>query len=392
MEETDYKESKGWMNPQKWTDLANMEKIRQYASEIREKADIFVLIGVGGSNQAARAVIEGLRPEGGPEILYTGNNLSAVEMNRLLGKLQGKSFYLNVVAKNFETLEPGTAFRILRIELKKRYGAEYTEHIFATGTAGGPLERLCHEKNWRFLEFPEDVGGRYSAITSVGLFPMAVAGVDVWALVNGALDEYREIQNDREIRHPVYAYAEKRNELYQKGYRIELLTYFEPALFRFSRWWIQLFAESEGKDEKGIYPASFQCTEDLHSTGQFVQQGTPIIFETFLEIEDTRNSLMIGEEEDDDGFAYLAHYDLDEINRRAQEAVRKAHEKRNPCLTVRMGKLDAYWFGRLFYFFEYACFLSAQKLGVNPFNQPGVEEYKKVLYSTLRNRMNEKEE
>lgn len=389
MGETDYKESKGWMNPQKWTDLASMEKINQYAEEIRRKADVFVLIGVGGSNQAARAAIEGLKPEGGPEILYTGNSLSAVEMNRLLKKLQGKSFYLNIVAKNFETLEPGAAFRILRVELKKRYGEDYAERIFATGTAGGHLEKLCREKNWRFLEFPEDVGGRYSAITSVGLFPMAVAGVDVGALVSGALDEYREIQND--TRHPVYAYAEKRNELYHKGYRIELLTYFEPALFRFSRWWIQLFAESEGKDNRGIYPASFQCTEDLHSTGQFVQEGTPIIFETFLEIEDTQNSFIIREDEESDGFAYLSGCDLDEINRQAQEAVRKVHEKRNPCLIVRMGKLDAYWFGRMFYFFEYACFLSAQKLGVNPFNQPGVEEYKKVLYGTLRNRRKEKE-
>ena len=178
----------GWMDPQKWADSRKIDTFLEYAAQVREKADVFVLIGVGGSNQAARAVIEALRPEGGPRILYAGNNLSAIEMNRILHEIEGKSVYLNVIAKNFETLEPGAAFRILRAELKKRYGDAYRERIFATGTAGSSLEALCREKGYRFLEFPEDVGGRYSALTSVGLFPMAAAGVNIRELVRGALD------------------------------------------------------------------------------------------------------------------------------------------------------------------------------------------------------------
>ena len=381
----------GWMDPQKWADSRKIDTFLEYAAQVREKADVFVLIGVGGSNQAARAVIEALRPEGGPRILYAGNNLSAIEMNRILCEIEGKSVYLNVIAKNFETLEPGAAFRILRAELKKRYGDAYRERIFATGTAGSSLEALCREKGYRFLEFPEDVGGRYSALTSVGLFPMAAAGVDIRELVRGALDLRKELERNQKEDHPVRAYAAMRNELYRRGYRIELLAYFEPSLYWFSRWWIQLFAESEGKEERGIYPASFQCTEDLHSTGQFVQEGTPIIFETFLEIGDTGSSLVIAEDEEADGFAYLAGRDLDEVNRLAAKAVKEAHEKRNPCLEIRMEKLDAYWFGRMFYFFEYACFLSARLLNVDPFDQPGVEKYKKILFAALREEKGGKE-
>lgn len=377
------KESAGWVYPEKWASSELLEILNEYAKEVREKADIFVLIGVGGSNQAARAVIEGLALEGGPQILYAGNQLSALEMERLFKKLEGKSVYINIIAKNFETLEPGVAFRILRTWMKKEYGETYAERIFATGTKGSSLEQLCMEKGYRFLEFPEDIGGRYSAISSVGLFPMAVAGVDIRELVQGAIDVQKEIEADTEESHPVYAYAKRRCQLYQEGCRIELLTYFEPSLQRFSRWWIQLFAESEGKEDKGLYPAAFQCTEDLHSVGQFVQDGTPIIFETFLDVQESAASVVVEKDDEKDGFDYLAGKDLNEINRMAQEAVWKAHEARNTCLRIPMGELNAYWFGRMFYFFEYACFLSAEELGVNPFDQPGVEDYKKLLFRTL---------
>lgn len=236
---------------------------------------------------------------------------------------------------------------------------------------------------YRFLEFPDDIGGRYSAVSSVGLLPMAVAGIDIEEVVRGAEDVREEIRKDETQEHPVYAYARERCELYRKGYRIELLTYFEPAFQKFSRWWIQLFAESEGKQDLGLYPAAFQCTEDLHSVGQFVQDGTPLIFETFLEVENAGGSVLIESDSEADGFDYLNGKNLADVNRMAQEAVRAAHEKRNPCLTIQIQELNAYWFGRLFYFFEYACFLSACELGVNPFDQPGVEDYKRLLFQAL---------
>lgn len=378
-----YKENMGWLRPEKWADENMVADICRLAEMVRKDADVFVLVGVGGSNQAARSVIEALKPDGGPEILYAGNNLSAKAMEKVLKQLSGKSVYINVIAKNFETLEPGVSFRILRSWMKEAYGEDYRKRIIATGTKNSALEKLCREQGYYFLEFPDDIGGRYSAITSVGLFPMAAAGIQIEELVQGAKDEAEMILHDKDQKHLAYQYADRRFWLYQQGYRIELLVFFEPDLQWFSKWWVQLFAESEGKQERGIYPVSFSGTEDLHATGQFVQEGTKLIAETFLEIEESAASVLVRADGAEDGFSYLDGKDLAEINRIAENAVRKAHKTRNPCFTIRIPRLDAYWFGRLFYFFEYACFVSAEHLGVNPFDQPGVEAYKMLMFKAL---------
>lgn len=378
-----YEGSIGWVNPTKWADKSTVAEIMDLAEEVRKNADIFVLVGVGGSNQAARSVIEALKPDGGPEILYAGNSLSARAMERTLKRLEGKSVYINVIAKNFETLEPGVAFRILRNWMKEAYGEGYQKRVIATGTKGSAFEMLCQEQGYRFLLFPDDIGGRYSAVTSVGLFPMAVAGISIEELVRGALYEAEEISADTEKTHLVYQYAKERFRLYQEGYRIELLVSFEPELQWFSKWWVQLFAESEGKQDKGMYPVAFSCSEDLHATGQFVQEGSRMIAETFLAVEDCSASVPVKPDTLQDGFSYLDGKDLAAINQTAQKAVKQAHEMRNPCFTIQIPKLDAFWFGKLFYFFEYACYLSADMLGVNPFDQPGVEAYKKLMFRAL---------
>lgn len=378
-----YEGNTGWVQPEKWADEKAVEELQALAKRVRREADVFLLVGVGGSNQAARSVIEALKPEGGPRILYTGNTLSARSMDKIFRQIQGKSVYINVIAKNFETLEPGLTFRVLRAWMREAYGEDYRKRIIGTGTKGSAFEKLCQEEGYEFLLFPDDIGGRYSAISSVGLFPMAVAGIRIDELVKGALDEAEEILGDSEKKHLVHQYAKERFRRYQEGYRIELLAFFEPDLQWFSKWWVQLFAESEGKQDKGMYPVAFSCTEDLHATGQFVQEGTKLIAETFLSIEEAGASVTIRPDTIKDGFSYLDGKDLARINQAAEEAVRQAHGTRNPCFTIKIPRLDAYWFGRMFYFFEYACYLSAELLEVNPFDQPGVEAYKKLMFQAL---------
>lgn len=401
-----YANSLGWLDMNEWANRQVLENLQKLAKKIRREADVFVLVGVGGSNNAARSVIEAIQEPGSPEIVYAGNTLSANALQKMLARLKGKSVYMDCIAKNFETLEPGASFRILRNWLYERYGERAAERIIATGTKGSRLEKICTEKGYTFLEFPENIGGRYTAMSNVGLLPMAVAGIDVEALVKGARDMQVELRGDeaRGMReNSAYRYACMRNVLYKRGYRVEMLSSFEPQLRHFYKWWIQLFAESEGKDGKGFFPVASEYSEELHSVGQFVQDGSPILFETFLDVRGQQDSLVVeadgtlaagrgkmGEKVDGskvemlaDGFDYLDGKDFWNINKIAYEATLAAHAEKLPCLTLEIGALDAYHFGQMFYFFQFACYLSCKMMGVNPFDQPGVEAYKKRMFEAL---------
>lgn len=373
-------ESLGWRNPEKWASSMALERLIQLSSAMEDEA-VLVLIGVGGSNNGARAAIKALK--GKREVVYAGNNLSADYYNELLQDLQGKSVYINVIAKNFETLEPGLAFRIFRHYLKERYGESYSKRVFVTGTKGSQLHDLCQHHGFTFLTFPEDMGGRFSVLSDVGLFPMAFAGIEIKELVKGAFDIKARLE-DVSSDNPALVYAATRNLLYEKGYTLEMLSTFEPRLEFFSKWWIQLFAESEGKDGKGLFPVASSYSEDLHSIGQYVQDGRKILFETFLQVEDPVSHLEHHRDEVDDGFDYLGGKSLTEINAAAYEATVTAHQEEGiPEIFISMPKINAYYLGQLFYFFELSVYLSGKLLGINPFNQPGVESYKKYMFKNL---------
>ncbi len=381
--EMQYEDSQGWLDTEEWANQKQLERIEELVKEIQDRADIFVLIGVGGSNNSARSVIEAIQKEGTPKIIYAGNTLSPNALNKILNQLEGKSVYVNCIAKNFETLEPGASFRILRKYLYRCYGNEANERIIVTGTKGSSLEVLCEENGYRFLEFPVNIGGRYTAMTNVGLLPMAVAGIDIRELVKGAHDMQKQLREQRAENNIAYEYACIRNLLYQKGYRIEMLSSFEPQFRWFYKWWIQLFAESEGKEDKGIFPVSSEYSEELHSVGQFVQDGSPILFETFLDVKEQQDSLLVERDGVKDYFDYLDGKDFWEVNKAAYHATVTAHSEKLPCFTLQIDTIDAYHFGQLFYFFQFACYLSCKIMGVNAFDQPGVEAYKVGMFQAL---------
>lgn len=383
MGELRYAGDLGWLDVGEWAGEAALKAIEELASYIRKTADTFVLVGVGGSNNAARAVMEALQTADSPRIVYMGNTLSPHALGEALARLEGRSVYVNCIAKNFETLEPGVSFRLLRAWLEKRYGAHAGERIVATGTPGSHLEALSREHGWRFLTFPPNIGGRFSALSNVGLLPMAVAGIDIRALAGGGAEMQRMLKSAGYGDNPALRYACLRNLLHQKGFRLELLSAFEPQFRYFYKWWVQLFAESEGKEGKGLFSASAEFSEDLHSMGQWIQDGTPILMETFLHVREPNARLAIAPTAIDDGFGYLDRKDLWDINQSAFFATRAAHSRRLPCVTLGLDRLDAEHFGALFYFFQYACYLSASILGINPFDQPGVEAYKALMYEAL---------
>lgn len=360
--------------------------IEEKAAEVREEAEVFVLVGVGGSNQAARGAIEALGRGRGPRVVYAGNTLSARYLGALLEELEGKSVYLNVIAKNFQTLEPGSHFRVLRRYLEDRYGASgAARRVVVTGSRGSRLEELAGEKGYRFLDFPQDVGGRYSAFTPVALFPMAVAGLDLRAYLQGGGDQERAVSASG-AENPALRYAALRNLLFRGGFLVEVLASFEPDLGYFGRWWWQLFGESEGKGGTGIYPSFAQYSEDLHSIGQYLQEGQRVLMETFLSVRDPGASFPFpGDPDSRDGFDYLEGMDFAAVNRVAEGATKAAHEAGGvPCSTVSVDRLDEYHFGQLYYFFMLACAVSGKLLGVNPFDQEGVEAYKRGMFAALR--------
>ena len=378
-----YRDSTGWMNVDDWAGESWLDRYEALAQQVRREADVLVVIGIGGSNQAARAVVDAIGEKGGTKIVWAGNSISAYEMNAVLDSIRGMRVSINVIAKNFETLEPGIGFRALRAFLKEQYGGDYARHVICTGTEGSHLHALCKEHGYTFLPFPDEIGGRYTAMSPIGLFPMAVAGMDIRAMAQGARHMRQRLYSEPAQTNVALRYAVIRNLLYQKGYRMEMLSFFEPRLFRFAKWWMQLFGESEGKDNLGLYPLFGNFSEDLHSIGQFLQDGTPVIFETFLNVRHSGASLKLHGDDVDDCFDYLDGKDFDEINRAAYEATVQAHSEKYPCVVLTVDGINEETFGQLFYFFEFVCYLSAKILGVNPFDQPGVEAYKKNMFAAL---------
>lgn len=379
-----YKESLGWFNVDEWAGEKELDAIADLAEKIRKDADVFVIIGVGGSNNAARSVIEAFPESDGPEIVYAGNSLSPWAFSQVMKKIRGKSVYIDCIAKNFQTLEPGSAFRVLREYLYETYGDKAAGRIIATGSRNSLLEDICREQGYIFVEFPQNVGGRYTAVTAVGLLPMAVAGIDIRSLARGAADMASELAAHKDASQIAYRYAVARNLYYKEGYRMEMLASFEPQLHWFYKWWIQLFAESEGKDDKGLYPISGEFSEELHSVGQFLQDGSPVIFETFLHLKQPQSSMVVHPDENViDEFDYLNGKDFRDINEAAYGATLKAHSEKLPCMVLELDTLTPYSFGQIFYFFMYTCYVSAGILGVNPFDQEGVEAYKQRMFDAL---------
>lgn len=378
-----YKESLGWLDVKTWAGEPWLTRYEELAAKVQKEADVLVVIGIGGSNQGARAVVDAIGEKGKTKIVWAGNSISAYEINSVLKEIQGKSVYINVIAKNFETLEPGIGFRALRAFLKEQYGSDYASHVICTGTVGTHFHDLCKKHGYEFLPFPNEIGGRFTALSPIGLFPMAVAGMDIRAMANAALEMREYLCSEPAETNIALRYAAIRNLLYRKGFRMEMLSFFEPRFFRFAKWWMQLFGESEGKDNLGLYPLFGNFSEDLHSIGQFLQDGTPVIYEAFLEVRNSGASLVLCDDDVDDRFGYLNGKDFDEINRVACEATIEAHASKYPCVRISVDGINEATFGQLFYFFAFECYLSARILGVNPFNQPGVEAYKINMFRSL---------
>ncbi len=381
-----------WVHVDEWADDAMCTKIEELAAEIRENAEVFVVVGLGGSNQGARAVIDALSPQnaaaGSPEILYAALNLSASYYENLLKRIGNRSVYINVIAKNFKTLEPGLTFRMLRHYMESRYSKEEAaRRIITTPTIGDDaLHRISEENHYRYLPFPDQVGGRYSVFTPVGLLPIAVAGIDIRKLVKGAKKAESEYLNDGELRKNAKRYAITRDALMEKGYGIEVLSFFEPQFEAFGRWWRQLFAESEGKNHTALFPVVCSFSEDLHSVGQYLQQGKRQMIETFIHLEmPPADKAVDPENEVEDGFDYLDGKTFHGINECAYQATVRAHsEGQVPCIIVELEKMNAENIGELLYFYFIVCYYSAVLLGVDPFDQPGVENYKTEMFRLLK--------
>lgn len=370
---------RGWLDPAAMASDALLSQIEVIAADLRAKSDTLVVIGIGGSYLGARAVIEALAPAHSPPVVFAGQNLSARYHSDLLANLKGKRVALNVVSKSGTTTEPAVAFRLLR-----QIVTDSDLIIATTDTQKGALRTLANQVGYRTLPIADDIGGRYSVLSPVGLLPIAYAGIDIKALRQGAIDCARaaEAENDP-LKNPVLFYAAARNLLYNQGYSIEVLAAFEPRLHYLLEWWKQLFGESEGKDQAALFPASIDLTTDLHSMGQYMQQGRRQMIETFV-ILGGEPDLPLPAGDNADELGYLAGRPLPEINQAAYQATALAHRAGGvPNLTVTLPRLDAYTLGSLLYFFERACGVSGYLLGVNPFDQPGVEAYKKNMFALL---------
>lgn len=379
---------RGWFQVKEALPTGFLETIQEEAAQVWKKASVMIVIGIGGSNRGAMAAIQALhRSLNSPtRIVWAGDTLSSVGLADVLAILERESVVLNVIAKDFRTLEPGVAFRVLRNAMMKKYGDGYAERIVATGSRGsGQLHELAMEHGYRFLDFPATTGGRFSVLSAVALFPMAVAGIDIRELVQGArgTEEYLKAKDLHS--NPAVLYAVTRNLLFSRGFSIESLVIFEPDLGAFARWWTQLFAETEGKTEKALFPVSFSYSEDLHAVGQYVQEGRRCIIETFLGLFHDSPGFKIGASETvKDGFEYLDGKSFDELNRCVHAATLHAHSRDGvPCLEVSAPGISARILGEAFYFFMFSCYVSACLLQVNPFTQDGVENYKKAMYGML---------
>ncbi len=384
----------GWLNLPVNEETEEISRIRAAAKRIRADSDVFVVIGIGGSYLGPRAAIELMqgcnhnigKGKGNPQIFYAGNTLSTRGWNELTRLLEGKDFSIAIISKSGTTTEPAIATRALRWLLERKYGTDGAKkRTYAiTDPVKGALRQMATEEGWETFVIPPDVGGRYSVLTAVGLLPLAVAGIDPMEVMRGAY-EAKKAYDIRSFENPVWLYAAARNLLYRRGKAIEILESFEPGFRMMGGWWQQLFGESEGKDGKGIFPVSAEFTPDLHSLGQMIQQGERNIFETMVRFDPPAQKLTIGGDYKNlDGLNYLEGKTLDFVDEQAFLGTLAAHVDGNvPVITVDMGELNNEKLGEMFYFFELACGISAYMLGVNPFNQPGVEFYKRNMFKLL---------
>ncbi|WP_334292081.1 glucose-6-phosphate isomerase [Defluviitalea phaphyphila] len=387
----------GWVDLPVNYDKEEFDRVKKAAKKIRENSDVLIVIGIGGSYLGARAVIEGLshtfynilpkEKRQSPEIYFVGNNISGTYLKHLLDIVEGKDISVNVISKSGTTTEPGIAFRIFKKYLEEKYGKEKaSERIFATtDKQRGALRKLSEEEGYETFIIPDDVGGRFSVLTPVGLLPIAVSGIDIDKLMEGARDGREEYSKEKFEDNSAYQYALIRNILYKKGKQNEILVNYEPALHYISEWWKQLYGESEGKDNKGIFPASVDFSTDLHSLGQYIQDGRRNLFETVLNVETPKVDITLESEEKDlDGLNYLAGKTMDFVNKKAFQGTLLAHVDGGvPNLVINIPEINEYYIGKLLYFFEKACGISGYILGVNPFDQPGVEAYKKNMFALL---------
>ena len=395
---SDEKDFVGWLELPTNYDKEEFARIKKSAQKIRKESDILLVIGIGGSYLGARAVIEALTssfcnmlPENQrkyPQVLYVGNNLSPNYINELIEYIGDKDFSVNVISKSGTTTEPAIAFRIFREILENKYGIdEARSRIYATtDKAKGALKTLAQNEGYEQFVVPDNVGGRYSVLTAVGLLPIATAGIDIDKLMQGARDAQERYNDDNLKYNECYQYAVTRNILYKLYKNIEILVNYEPKMHYFTEWWKQLYGESEGKDQKGIFPSGVDFTTDLHSMGQYIQEGKRNLFETVISIQESNSNITINSDDDNlDGLNYLAGKDLDFVNKKAMEGTIKAHVSGDvPNIVIQIEKLNEETIGELIYFFEKACAMSGMILGVNPFNQPGVEEYKKNMFKLLK--------
>jgi len=376
----------GWVDLPVNYDKEEFGRIKMAAEKIRNDSEALVVVGIGGSYLGAKAVIEALEEDKKIKIYFTGNDLSSKHMNNLLKELEGKEVSLNVISKSGTTTESAVAFKILREWMENKYGEEANKRVYATtDSERGVLKELANKKGYETFVVPDDVGGRFSVLTAVGLLPIAAAGINIDDLMCGAEAARQKFDNENLAENEAYRYAVYRNIFNQQGKLIEVLANYEQSLHYVGEWWKQLFGESEGKDKKGIFPATVDFTTDLHSMGQYMQDGNRILMETVLSVEeDSENLIVRSDLENLDGLNYLAGKSLDEINKTAMEATIAAHTEGGvPNMVIRMPKLDAFNLGYTLYFFEKACAMSGYLLEVNPFNQPGVEVYKKKMFMLL---------
>lgn len=387
----------GWIDLPVDYDKEEFARIKKAAAKIQGDSEVLLVIGIGGSYLGARAAIEFLRHSfynvvdksirKTPEIYFVGNSISSTYIKHLIDVIGDRDFSINMISKSGTTTEPAIAFRVFKEMAEKKYGKEgAAKRIYATtDKARGSLKNLATEEGYESFVVPDDVGGRFSVLTAVGLLPIAVSGADIDKLMEGAAEGRKMALEAPFEENDALQYAALRNILLRKGKNIEILANYEPSAHYVSEWWKQLYGESEGKDQKGIFPASVDLTTDLHSMGQFIQDGARIMFETVLNIETSREEILIGEEPVDlDGLNYLAGKNVDFVNKSAMNGTILAHtDGQVPNFIVNIPEVNEFYLGELFYFFEFACGISGYLLGVNPFNQPGVESYKKNMFALL---------
>jgi glucose-6-phosphate isomerase len=387
----------GWVDLPVNYDKEEFARIKQAAEKIRRDSDVLIVIGIGGSYLGARAAIEMLNHSffnvlskenrKAPLILYVGNNISSTYMADLLEAVEGMELSVNVISKSGTTTEPALAFRIFKEYMEKKYGKDGAkERIYATtDKARGALKSLADAEGYETFVIPDDVGGRYSVLTAVGLLPIAASGVNIDEMMQGAAAAREAYASDDLANNECYQYAAARNVLYNKGKVTEILVNYEPALHYFGEWWKQLYGESEGKDNKGLFPAAVDFSTDLHSMGQYIQEGRRNIFETVINVERAKKEVLVEESKDNvDGLNFLAGKTMDFVNKKAFQGTLLAHNDGGvPNIVVNVPELSPYFFGYMVYFFEKACGISAYLLGINPFDQPGVEAYKKNMFALL---------